>query len=188
MLPRRLSLIKNDWLSVIWVLGTDGRSLHEWSWVRNANPGRLSVAAPDPLLQRKMGKLSYLQLQHFQIRLRYCWRTHQCLKTCHWTSLCLEHPLGLIFEESCCHRRVRQQHSAPYEFYRKHLIALLRLIHCSFGEQLNILNITQREREELFSMPSFEKMNPDPLFSSICQFSFSFFIMLSSVASSVHLL
>lgn len=113
------------------------------------------------------------------------------------TSMFKNMPLNIIVsgahvrsEESCCHRRVRQQHSAPYEFYRKHLNALLRLIHCSFGEQFNILNITQREREreELFSMPSFEKMNPDPLFSSICQFSFSFFIMLSSVASSVHLL
>lgn len=145
MLPRRLSLIKNDWLSVIWALGTDGRSLHEWSWLRNANPGCLSVSAPDPLLQCKTGKLSYLQLQHFQIRLRYCWRTHQYLKTCHWTPLCLEHPLGLIFTESCCHRQIRQQHRAPYEFYRTHLDALLRLIHCFFGERL-ILNITQRER------------------------------------------
>lgn len=25
MLPRRLGLIKNDWLSVIWALGTDGK-------------------------------------------------------------------------------------------------------------------------------------------------------------------
>lgn len=70
------------------------------------------------------------------------------------TSMFKNMPLNIIVsgahvrsEESCCHRRVRQQHSAPYEFYRKHLNALLRLIHCSFGEQFNILNITQRERE-----------------------------------------
>jgi len=48
--------------------------------------------------------------------------------------------------ESCCHRRIRQQHRAPNEFYRTHLDGLLRL-HCSFAERLNILNITQRERE-----------------------------------------
>lgn len=44
MWPRRLSLIKNNWLSVIQAMGTDGRRLHEWSWVRNAIHGHLSVS------------------------------------------------------------------------------------------------------------------------------------------------
>lgn len=162
-----------------------GRSLHEWSWLRNANHGRLCLWPPASVAD---GKLNYLQLQHFQIRPRYCWRTHQCFKTCHWTSWCLEQQLGLIFRQSCCHRKVRQQHSAPYEFYRTHLNDLPRFIHCSFGERFNILSIPQREGG-IIQYAVFWK---DESWSSVQLylpiFSFPFFCLSCLVFYSVYLL
>ncbi len=138
--------------------------------------------SPDPLLQCKTGELNYLQLQHFQIRLRYCWKTHQCLKTCHWMSLCLEHQLGIIFGDSCCHRQVRQKCT---------VWILQDTSRCSSivpSESGLTSSTSLKEREREWGIVQ------HVIFwiliicsSSICHL-FSFLVMLSSVAFSVYLL
>ncbi len=124
--------------------------------------------SPDPLLQCKTGELNYLQLQHFQIRLRYCWKTHQCLKTCHWMSLCLEHQLGIIFGDSCCHRQVRQKCT---------VWILQDTSRCSSivpSESGLTSSTSLKERERVRNCSACHLLNPDHLFKLHLPFIFFF--------------